>query len=132
MSFTELKLPELKKIADSFGVDISDIKTKNEVVSRLAEEGITWQMYDKFNNAEKEEVKVPAIEQKKRSATSANKSNSVLVKMERTNHSYQVGGYTFTDQHPFVAMPEENAQQIFDRQTGFRLATPREAQEFYS
>ena len=89
-------------------------------------------MYDKFNNAEKEEVKVPAIEQKKRSATSANKSNSVLVKMERTNHSYQVGGYTFTDQHPFVAMPEENAQQIFDRQTGFRLATPREAQEFYS
>jgi len=131
MSFTELKLPELKKIADSFGVDISDIKTKNEVVSRLAEEGITWQMYDKFTNTEKEEVKVPAIEQKKRAAK-LDKSNSVLVKMERNNHSYQAAGYTFTSQHPFVAMPEEIAQNIFDTQVGFRLATPREAQEFYN
>lgn len=131
MSFTELKLPELKKIAESFGVDISDIKTKNEVVSRLAEEGITWQMYDKFNTSEKEEIKVPVVEQKKR-AEKLSKQNSVLVKMERNNHSYQALGYTFTSQHPFVAMPEEHAQGIFDTQVGFRLATPREAQEFYS
>jgi len=130
MSFTDLKLPELKKIAETFGVDISDIRTKNEVVSRLAEEGITWQMYDKFNTSEKEKIKVPVAEQRKR--TKLDKSNSVLVKMERNNHSYQVVGYTFTDQHPFVAMPEEHAQQIFDTQIGFRLATPREAQEFYS
>jgi len=42
MSFTELKLPDLKKVAGSFGVDISDIKSKNEIVARLQEEGITW------------------------------------------------------------------------------------------
>lgn len=131
MSFTELKLPDLKKVADSFGVDISDIKSKNEVVARLQEEGITWQMYDKFNNAEKEEIIVPAKQEKKK-VQIMNKENSVLVKMERSNHSYQAIGYTFTDQHPFVAMPEQHAQQIFDTQSGFRLATPREAQEFYS
>lgn len=129
MSFTELKLPDLKKVADSFGVDISDIKSKVEIVARLEEEGITWQMYDKFNNAEKEEIKVPANVRKK--ADPLTKSNSVLVKMERNNHSYQAIGYTFSSEHPFVAMPEQHAQQIFDTQVGFRLATPREAQEFY-
>ena len=130
MSFTELKLPDLKKVADSFGVDISDVKSKVEVVARLEEECITWQMYDKFNNAEKEEIKVPAFEQKKREAK-LTKGNSVLVKMERNNHSYQAIGYTFSQEHPFVAMPEKHAQNIFDTQVGFRLATPREAQEFY-
>ena len=35
MSFTELKLTDLKQISDSFGVDISDIKTKQEVIARL-------------------------------------------------------------------------------------------------
>lgn len=131
MSFTELKLPDLKKVAGSFGVDISDIKSKNEIVARLQEEGITWQMYDKFNNADKEEIKVPDIKQKK-GASTMNKGNAVLVKMERDNHSYQTTGYTFTSEHPFVSMPELDAQNIFDTQVGFRLATPREAQEFYA
>ena len=130
MSFTDLKLPEVKKVAESFGVDISDIKSKNEIVARLEEEGITWQMYDKFTNTEKQEIKVPESEKKKRVVMT--KENSVLVKMERNNHSYQVAGYTFTTEHPFVAMPESDAQAVFDSQTGFRLATPREAQEFYS
>ena len=58
--------------------------------------------------------------------------NSVLVKMERMNHSYQAVGHTFSQEHPFVAMSESDAQTIFDTQPGFRLATPREAQEYYS
>jgi hypothetical protein len=29
-------------------------------------------------------------------------------------------------------MTEKKAQEIFDTQQGFRLATPKEAQEFYS
>jgi hypothetical protein len=52
--------------------------------------------------------------------------------MERGNHSYQAMGHTFTQEHPFVAMPESDAQGIFDTQQGFRLATPREAQDFYA
>jgi hypothetical protein len=58
--------------------------------------------------------------------------NSVLVKMERNNHSYQAIGYSFSQEHPFVAMPESEAQNIFDTEEGFRLATPREAQEYYA
>ena len=52
--------------------------------------------------------------------------------MERNNHSYQTMGYTFSTEHPFVAMATSDAQKIFDMETGFRVATPREAQEYYA
>lgn len=128
MSFTDLKITDLKKAAETFGVDLNDAKTKPEIIAQLEEEGITFQMYDKFSNVEKADIKVPEKKEKKL----ITKENSVLVKMERDNHSYQSMGYTFTSSHPFVAMSESDAQHIFDVEDGFRLATPREAQEFYA
>lgn len=128
MSFTELKTTELKKVADSFGVDASSVKTKQEIIALLEEEGITFQMYDKFTNVEKVETDTP----KKKENKIMNKENSVLVKMERDNYSYETMGHTFTNVHPFVAMSESDAQSIFDIEDGFRLATPREAQEYYA
>ena len=58
--------------------------------------------------------------------------DSVLVRMTRANFRYDIMGYTFTKEHPFVAMKEEDAQEIFDREEGFRMATPREVQEYYN
>lgn len=132
MSFTDLKITELKKVAEDFGVDISEVKTKQEIAALLEEEGVTYQMYDKFANAEKQEIEIPESEKKKREKKILKTENSVLVKMERNNHSYQTNGYEFSQQHPFVAMPESEAQSIFDKEEGFRLATPREAQEYYA
>ena len=132
MSFSDLKISELKKAAESFGVDLDGSKTKTEIVALLEEEGITYQMYDKFTNTEKQEIEIPETEKKQREKKIMKTENSVLVKMERGNHSYQTAGHTFTQDHPFVAMSEADAQRIFDTQQGFRLATPREAQEFYA
>jgi UDP-N-acetyl-D-mannosaminuronate dehydrogenase len=131
MSFLDLKITELRKVADSFGVDVTDAKTKQEIAAILEEEGISYQMYDKFTGAEKQEIEVPEIEKKKREKIMKT-TDAVLVKMERGNFSYQALGHTFTQEHPFVAMSESDAQKIFDTQSGFRLATPREAQEYYS
>jgi hypothetical protein len=128
MSFLDLKITELKKAADSFGVDVSDVKTKQEIVALLEEEGITFQMYDKFTNADKQDIKLPEKKEKK----TLKPGQSVLVKMERNNHSFQALGHSFSQQHPFVAMGESDAQKIFDTHEGFRLATPREAQEYYA
>ena len=128
MSFTELKITELKKVADSFGIELESAKTKQEIVALLEEEGVTYQMYDKFNNVEK--VKIQQTEKKEKK--SVKKEDLVLVKMDRSNNSYQAMGYNFTSAHPFIAMSEADAQSIFDLEEGFRLATPREAQEFYS
>jgi uncharacterized protein YqgV (UPF0045/DUF77 family) len=132
MSFSDLKITELRKAADSFGVDTAEAKTKQEIIAILEEEGINYQMYAKFTNVEKAEIEIPEIEKKNRERKIMKTTNSVLVKMERTNHSFQTHGHTFTTDHPFVAMPESDAQRIFDTMPGFRLATPREAQEYYN
>jgi hypothetical protein len=52
--------------------------------------------------------------------------------MTRANFRYDIMGKTFTREHPFVAMTKEDAQKIFDKEEGFRLATPTEVREFYS
>ena len=127
MSFLDLKIAELRKVADTFGVDGSAAKSKQELSALLEEEGITFQMYEGLSKVEKVEIDLP--EKKEKKALKA--ENSVLVKMERSNHSYQALGFTFSQEHPFVAMTESDAQRIFDTQEGFRLATPREAQEYY-
>jgi hypothetical protein len=132
MSFADLKITELRKAAESFGVETQGLKTKQEIVALLEEEGISYQMYDKFTNVEKQEIKVPEQEKKKREQKIMNTAAQVLVKMERNNHSYETGGYIFSQEHPFMAMSETDAQKIFDTQAGFRLATPREAQEYYA
>ena len=52
--------------------------------------------------------------------------------MERHNFTYQTYGHSFSKDHPFIAMSEKDAQTIFDNEQGFRMATPKEVQEFYS
>jgi len=58
--------------------------------------------------------------------------DTVLVRMTRDNFRYDIMGYTFTKEHPFVAMHKADAQKIFDKEEGFRLATPKEVQEYYN
>lgn len=136
MSFDQLKINELREVAESFGVDLEDAKTKSEIVAALAEEGVTYEMFKNFQEAEREDIEdefedeepAPApIKKPKRGS-----EPTILVKMERKNFTYETHGYTFTFDHPFVAVPENTAQEIFDTQEGFRPATPREVQEYYS
>ena len=47
--------------------------------------------------------------------------DSVLVKMERANFRYDILGFTFTKEHPFVAMSSDSAQAIFDKEEGFKI-----------
>ena len=108
---------------------LSEKANKQSVVKILSEEGITYDMYAKFSGAEQVEVKLDEQPKKK---TKLTKENAVLVRMDRANPSYDVHGYTFTQLHPFIAMSEDEAQRIFDTEVGFRLATPKEAQEFYN
>ena len=129
MSFETLKINELREIADSFCVELPEKANKQSVVKILSEEGITYDMYAKFSGAEQVEVKLDEQPKKK---TKLTKENAVLVRMDRANPSYDVHGYTFTQLHPFIAMSEDEAQRIFDTEVGFRLATPKEAQEFYN
>ena len=131
MSFETLKLSEIKKIAEDFGVDIEKLKSKTDIIAALSEEGVTWAVYSKtlkdVDDAKEEVEVLPKFDPKK-----TQDKDEVLVRMTRSNFRYDTMGYTFTDKHPFVAMSEDKAQAIFDKEEGFRLATPKEAQDFYS
>jgi hypothetical protein len=131
MSFDTLKVAELKKIAEDFAVETNSLKNKNDIIAALAEEGVTWAVYEqtiKKIEEEAEEIEVTPRFDKNQKIT----EDMVLVRMTRENFRYDIMGYTFTKDHPFVAMSADKAQAIFDKEEGFRPATPREAQDFYS
>jgi len=132
VSFDTLKIAELKKIAEDFGIETENLKNKNEIIAALSEEGVTWQVYEKTIKDVKEAAEeapevLPKFDPKKEIP-----KDTVLVRMTRENFRYDIMGFTFTKEHPFVAMNQAKAQAIFDKEEGFRLATPAEVQEFYS
>lgn len=133
MSFDTLKVSELKKIAEDFAVDVDSLKGKQDIIAALSEEGVTWSVYQQTIKKIEEESEDMSIEVLPKFDPKAEQSaDSVLVKMDRDNYRYDIQGFTFTKEHPYVAMHKDKAQAIFDKEEGFRLATPTEVQSFYS
>lgn len=126
-----MKVAELKKIAEDFAVSTEGLKNKADIIAALSEEGVTFAIYAKTVDIKEDEAEMIEEEVLPKSDKTQSADN-VLVRMTRANFRYDIMGYTFTKDHPFVAMKEEDAQKIFDVEEGFRLATPREAQEFYN
>jgi hypothetical protein len=129
-----LKVAELRKIAEDFAVDTDGIKNKADIIAALAEEGVTWSVYQKtIKDIEEaaDEFSEDSEEILPRFDPKAQAEDTVLVRMTRENYRYDILGFTFTKEHPFVAMTEDDAQEIFDKEEGFRLATPKEVQEYY-
>ena len=130
MSFDTLKVGELKAIAEDFAVDTEGLKNKQDIIAALAEEGVTYALYEKtLKDLEdaKEEIEILPVFDPKAERT----EDTVLVRMTRANFRYYILGHTFTHDHPFVAMHKDAAQEIFDIEEGFRLATPKEVQDYY-
>jgi len=131
MSFETLKIADLKKIAEDFAVEVDGLKNKADIIAALAEEGVTWSVYNKtIENMEEEDMSTEVLP--KFDPKAEQPENTVLVRMTRHNFRYDTMGFTFTKEHPFVAMSNDEAQEIFDKEEGFRLATPREVQEYYN
>jgi hypothetical protein len=130
MSFDTLKVAELKLIAEDFAVETEGLKNKQDIIAALAEEGVTYAVYAKtLKDVEdaKEEIEILPVFNPKAERT----EDTVLVRMTRANFRYDILGSTFTQEHPFVAMHKDAAQEIFDIEEGFRLATPKEVQDYY-
>ena len=130
MSFDTLTVAELKEIATEFAVDTEGLKNKKEVIAAMAEEGVTYSVYQKTIQAVEEATE--EIEILPKFDPKAQAEDTVLVRMTRDNMRYDIIGHTFTKSHPFVAMSEEDAQKIFDTEEGFRLGTPKEVQDVYN
>jgi hypothetical protein len=132
MSFDTLKVKDLKQIAEDFAVDTDGLKNKADIIAALAEEGVTWSVYNNTKKSIEDAAEdAPEILPKFDPNQKLDK-DTVLVRMTRNNFRYDIKGFTFTREHPFVAMSPDTAQQIFDQEEGFRLASPKEVQEYYN
>lgn len=130
--FETLSVRELKEACAYFGVESEKRTGKENFIFALEQDGISYEDYVLWRAREKGNVDdvLPEIEPVVSKAEPT--GPQVLVKMDRANPRYDTYGHTFTKDHPFVLMSENDAQEIFDHEEGFRIATPREASEFYS
>lgn len=135
MSFAEMKVTELREVADQFGLDSAAAKNKNELVELLGEEGVTFTAWQAFNTPaddapSKDELPPPVKSSRVKSP------DLILVRMNRANPYFEsvINGnkYAFEGAHPFVAMPEDDAQTLFDTEEGFAIATPNEVKSYYA
>lgn len=137
-SFKDLTVAELEAVAEQFAVDLKTNMRKPAIIKEIEENGVTFDMYQALlepaeEAIEDEDIDVvvapvtpqPAVEEEDDDA------DYVVVKMTRTNFTYQVRGYRFTRQHPYALVKEEDADYLIERDGGFRMASPREVREFY-
>ena len=144
MSFQSLNKDVLQQVADEFAVEwTNENPTKNQMLKDLDEEGITWAMYkqafpDPEDEPEVEDEPVDEDDDPNEEDTSqaskkfSAKPKEVLVKMTRANPTYEVRGYFFTKTHPFLPVSPDDADFLVDTLGGFKIASPREVEEFYS
>lgn len=161
MSFNQMKRDELFELAtENFAVDVDENANKARIIAALAENGVTWEMAKvtdtnaaayEAKNLEKQQpaegvitsastkgtpeavtletedavVNVVEVEVPEPVAPSV-----VLVKMERENPRYDIRGHKFTRENPFALVREDDADYIL-AQEGFKVASPREAKEYY-
>lgn len=134
MSFETLKVAELKDVAAEFAVDLEGAVGKAAIIAALEENGVGFDDYEALVSRRSTPVD-PAVlpAEKPKPVPAAKNGTTMVVKMTRNNPRYDAAGFTFTKQHPYVAMTVEQAQELFDLEPeGFTVATPREVQEFYS
>lgn len=133
-SFKELTVPELKAVAEQFAVDLDGKTKKADIIAEIQEMGVTWEMYAATLEPEEEEAEeelalfeAPLVEEEE----VEDEDDYVVVKMIRTNFTYEIRGYKFTRQHPYALVKEEDADYLIEVDEGFRMASPRELKEFY-
>lgn len=128
MSFDTLKKEDLLKIAEDYGVDVKASDTKAIIIAAFAEDGVTWADVAKMD----ETVAQKDAELKDEPVDDSSAGEKQLLRMLRANGTYEVRGYKFTKEHPFVLVAAEDAEFITENDPGgFRYATPKEAQAYY-
>lgn len=130
MSFSSLKVGDLRQIAESYGAEEVQLMTKKDLLTWLDEEGVTYGDYNALANAEKADE--DDLDLPKQPTAPSKDEDLVIIKMERANPGYMaIGKYFFTQTAPFVAVPRVDANEIFRLEEGFRLANDVEVQEYY-
>lgn len=149
-SFNDLDQKELYRAAiEDFAVEVKKTDNAAAIRAALLESGVTWNDYIQQHPEfapEVEEVKEPTNVVTSSDVTGRKKKSVVrtaepavteeealyLVKMSRKNPLFEFGKYKFTKDNPFVVMDADSTNKILTTEEGFSIATPAEAQDYYS
>lgn len=139
--FEDFTNAELKAIAEEFAVELpSRQPNKKQLVEALDKDGVTFELYRSLHPANPSEpapVELAAIDdapvevETPDPVEEAEEDNLVVLRMTRKNHTYQIRGYQFTQQHPYALVTEEDADYLIEEDGGFQMATPKQLREFY-
>lgn len=156
MSLSDLTVGELKQVADEF---VLNVDVENESVLRSAVESLNPdevalsfpQWADRIAEEPEEEeesalVTSDATPKAKARKTTAKKAvakkaaasktvvpdDRTLLKMTRNNPVYEVRGYRFTRQMPFVFVKTEDVDFLIEVEGGFTVAKPSEVESFFN
>lgn len=147
MSFSSLKVDELKKVAGYFVKDVvaadQENPTKKELIAALATEDgqgpVTWEDYQtaylpNAGTANKPEEPGEPVAKKIPSPDDEDEDvEHVLVKYTGKNPRWDVIGYTFVKRHPYHSVPIEKAEWLIKNQNDrFTLALPSEVKDYYN
>jgi hypothetical protein len=148
-SFNDLDVAELRRTAvEDFAVDIKATDNKKTVLAALVEDGVEWEQYATLKGLNVPEpepvveaapevetadatIPEPEVEIITATALAPSPVQKYLIRMERDNVRYDTRGYKFTQEHPYALVNADDANYILEKEIGFRMATPRELEEFY-
>jgi hypothetical protein len=134
MAFMQLNKPFLLDVARYFGVEVSEDDSKQMICAAMAaaEPPVTWEMYkEAFPDIEATSVDKPEQEKAGAAKEFTGSDEPVLIKMERGNPRYEIRGYKFTKEHPFLLVQRNDADVIL-KTFGFRVATTDEVKRYYA
>ena len=135
MSFETHTVKELKEVADFYGVDLAEVKGKANIIAEIKADGVEYADAVKQVLAPDEPEDDDVVETPVIAPAAVPAGPTLVVRMTRQNARYDVEAngrlYTFTREHPYASMPENDAEVITDREEGFRIASPSEVREFY-
>lgn len=154
--FVDLDIKTLRRTAvEDFAVPVDSDANKDTVLAALTEAGIGWDMYCKlmgWNEPVTDPIPVLTDEGDEAVEPVAPKTHLIggeeviihtaeapvpqvkekyLLKMERKNPQFNIRGHKFTKEHPYALVDRADLDHILDNEKGFRMATPRELEEFY-
>lgn len=136
MSFMQLNKPFLFDVAKYFGVEVSEDASKKDICAAFAaaDPPVTWELYkESFPDIEATKDDDDDVNEKTGAAKQFTTSDEpVVIKMERGNPRYEVRGYKFTKEHPFLVVSRPDADFIVNNVFGFRIATTEEVKKYYS
>lgn len=132
MSLEDLTKKELLELGDQFGVELKPQMSKENIVTELQENGVTFDFVKKNKELVDQENELDAdLEVEEPPKKKLTRENSILMLMTRKNPTFEVLGYRFTKEHPFAVVSEDDADEIMSLWEGFRPATPNEVREYY-